>query len=331
VKRTLAPIVHRDDYTRLIEKPLLAYLDEVLFAPLQDILENEKVPTRENARKEKADREKKGEDVLRDALLAGTVWYAAGVFSGKFNAAISRKLRSLGAIPRADGTFHLDQGAIPFALRSAVIDAKIRGEMVHREILKTLDTMMDTIPQAATGIDLDDEIARVEADLQKQLEKSAASVEDLDITPVPEGVSSEIEESTVSGIDAGIKGFAQREIEEIRRLTQANMAQGARVDRLTKIIESQYNVAKRRAAFIAENETSLAISKFREARYKEIGANSYIWSTSKDERVRDSHRDLEGKSFSWDSPPVVDTATGRRGHPGQDFNCRCVAIPIVDV
>jgi len=330
VKRTLTPIVHKDEYNRRIEKQLLAYLDEVLFDPLKDILEHEKIPTRENARKEKKPREETDADLLRDALLAGTVWYAAGIFSGTFNAALSRHLRRLGARPRADGTFSMEQTDIPFALRGAVIDAKIRGEAVHREILKTLDAMEETVPDAETGIEVDEEIKQVEADLQKQLEKSVAA-EDIEITPVPENESSEIEQMTTDGITADIKGFTQQEIAEIRKLTQANMAQGARVDRLARIIEVQHNVARRRAAFIAENETSLAVAKFREMRYKDIGVRNYIWSTSNDERVRDSHRELENKVFSWDSPPIVDPTTGRRGHPGQDFNCRCVAIPIVDV
>lgn len=330
MKRTLTPIVHKDEYNRLIEKQLVAYLDEVLFGPLKDILDNEKIPVRENARKEKKPREETDADLLRDALLAGTVWYAAGVFSGEFNAAISRQIRRLGGKPNVkDGTFSLEQSIIPFSLRSAVIDAKIRGEAVHREILKTLDAMEQTVPQAETGIDVEEDVSRIEADLQKQLEKSAAA-EDIEITPMPEDESSEIEEMTTEGVNADIKGFAEHEIQEIRKLTQANLAQGARVDRLARIIEAQYGVAKRRAAFIAENETSLAVAKFREIRYKDIGVRSYIWSTSQDERVRASHRELEAKVFSWDSPPIVDPSTGRRGHPGEDFNCRCVAIPIVN-
>jgi SPP1 gp7 family putative phage head morphogenesis protein len=56
----------------------------------------------------------------------------------------------------------------------------------------------------------------------------------------------------------------------------------------------------------------------------------YRWSTGRDERVRESHRDLEESVHSWDDPPVVDDKTGRRAHPGQDYQCRCVPIPMVD-
>ena len=53
-----------------------------------------------------------------------------------------------------------------------------------------------------------------------------------------------------------------------------------------------------------------------------LGITQYIWRTSRDERVRESHLVLEGKTFSWDSPPDV-------GHPGQDINCRCTAEPVI--
>lgn len=49
----------------------------------------------------------------------------------------------------------------------------------------------------------------------------------------------------------------------------------------------------------------------------------YVWRTQRDERVRPSHRMNDGRIFSWSDPP--DT-----GHPGEDYNCRCEAIPYVE-
>ena len=57
----------------------------------------------------------------------------------------------------------------------------------------------------------------------------------------------------------------------------------------------------------------------------------YVWSTSQDSRVRDSHRRLNRKKFRWDDPPVVDPKTGRRCHPGEDYGCRCVALPVFNL
>ena len=58
---------------------------------------------------------------------------------------------------------------------------------------------------------------------------------------------------------------------------------------------------------------------------RKTGSNKYKWRTQKDSRVRLTHRKLEGKIFSFDKPPIID---GRPLHPGEDYNCRCVAIPV---
>ena len=45
---------------------------------------------------------------------------------------------------------------------------------------------------------------------------------------------------------------------------------------------------------------------------------SYIWRTAGDSKVRSSHAERNGETFSWDAPP-------EGGHPGEAPNCRCRA------
>jgi hypothetical protein len=49
----------------------------------------------------------------------------------------------------------------------------------------------------------------------------------------------------------------------------------------------------------------------------------HVEHVAQDERVREEHAALEGQTFAWSSPPAV-------GHPGEDFQCRCVALPVID-
>lgn len=49
---------------------------------------------------------------------------------------------------------------------------------------------------------------------------------------------------------------------------------------------------------------------------KNFNPKLYIWRTQKDEKVRDSHSDKDGKIFNWDSDDLK---------PGEDFGCRCYA------
>jgi SPP1 gp7 family putative phage head morphogenesis protein len=52
----------------------------------------------------------------------------------------------------------------------------------------------------------------------------------------------------------------------------------------------------------------------------------FVWTTAGDERTRESHRAIDGQTFSWDDPPVVDN---EEAIPGEPPNCRCVAFPVL--
>lgn len=74
----------------------------------------------------------------------------------------------------------------------------------------------------------------------------------------------------------------------------------------------------------------------RDRRYRrEAGASQgrtgwYVWRVPPGfaSRTRPDHLRLNGQRFRWDDPPVVDTRTGARGHPGHDPRCRCYAEPV---
>lgn len=46
----------------------------------------------------------------------------------------------------------------------------------------------------------------------------------------------------------------------------------------------------------------------------------YTWRSLGDDKVRLSHAVNNGRIFAWDEPPTT-------GHPGEDYNCRCRAVP----
>ena len=93
------------------------------------------------------------------------------------------------------------------------------------------------------------------------------------------------------------------------------------IDQIVKI----GGVTERRAKLIARDQTSKLNSALNQQRSQNLGVEEYIWRTAGDERVRDTHKSKNGKTFRWDDPPK-DT-----GHPGQDIQCRCVAQAIIKV
>ncbi len=277
-------------------------------------------------------------------LAAGIVWYADGVFTGRINAAAARELRAAGATwSEQRAGFVLSADRLPNDLKASALGSEFRSKALHEQIGRVLDQMQQNIPKAPLGLALGAASSAIAGGLQKQwagmlsdvklegedfeVPTAAAQISvSADITPE---IARALNQQLTENLTLSIKGFTAKEIPELRRKVAENAFAGGRADRLAKVIEASYGVSKRKAAFLAEQETSLLVSKFREQRYREVGSASYTWSTSHDERVRPDHRALDGKVFNFDTPPITNRTTGARNNPGEDFRCRCVAIPVL--
>lgn len=128
----------------------------------------------------------------------------------------------------------------------------------------------------------------------------------------------------VENVTFKLEGITQEVFSDIRRAVTVGYNEGWSYKRLGDHIMERFGVSQSRARFIARNELSTIYSDVTKRRQQNAGVSKYIWRTSRDARVRDSHEELEGKTFSWDAPPSV-------GHPGQDYLCRCTAEPIIDL
>ena len=114
------------------------------------------------------------------------------------------------------------------------------------------------------------------------------------------------------------KGEAMPEqyLGKIERLVYEAVIQGRKSSKsLQQEIQEIGDVTASRAKFIARDQTSKLVATLNRERNQALGIEEYVWRTSKDERVRPTHRAKEGKTFRWDDPPK-DT-----GAPGEDYNC----------
>ncbi|MCA8339512.1 phage minor head protein [Burkholderia multivorans] len=127
-----------------------------------------------------------------------------------------------------------------------------------------------------------------------------------------------------------IKSIPLEAAERVHRLTIEALEDSTRAAEISKEIQRSGEVAKSRADLIARTEVSRAATSLTEARARAVGSTHYRWVTSGDSDVRPGHRALNGKVFAWDDPPEVNE-NGRimRHHPGQIWNCRCYAEPIL--
>jgi SPP1 gp7 family putative phage head morphogenesis protein len=125
-----------------------------------------------------------------------------------------------------------------------------------------------------------------------------------------------------------IKSIPEQYFDKITNAVETHWAEGMRWESLTDRIQEIGDITETRAAFIARDQTAKMNSSFNQVRQTDLGIEQYEWSTSEDERVRDSHADLDGEVFSWDNPPIVDDEPV---NPGMACNCRCVALPHLDL
>lgn len=125
-----------------------------------------------------------------------------------------------------------------------------------------------------------------------------------------------------------IKDLTSTQADRIADLVTEAQTGGLRVETLRKRLVEEEGVASRRAELIARDQVLKANGELNKQRQQAAGVERYIWSAGADDRVRPMHRDLDGKTFRWDDPPVTNPQ-GDRNHPGQDYQCRCGAIPLM--
>jgi SPP1 gp7 family putative phage head morphogenesis protein len=109
----------------------------------------------------------------------------------------------------------------------------------------------------------------------------------------------------------------------VRKIVDDPSTFGLRVEEIKAKLLERGSVSASRAELIARDQTLKLNGQIAQTRMMRAGVDQYTWSTSGDDRVREEHAALEGQVFSWSGPPDV-------GHPGQDFQCRCVAIPYLE-
>lgn len=128
-----------------------------------------------------------------------------------------------------------------------------------------------------------------------------------------------------------IKTIPSDNLRKMKDIVQDGFKTGKTTTSIVKEIQATYEIGKRHARLVARDQIAKLNGDLTMQQQKDAGVNEYTWSTSGDGRVRDGHRKLNKKRFRWDTPPVVDAKTGRRCHPGEDYECRCVALPVFEI
>lgn len=216
-------------------------------------------------------------------------------------AVVDREHLHLGTETRQDAP-----GRPPLGLGSAFVDKMIR--YVRPEAGKAFDRMAGAA--------------------QKHSKKAADVAGLVPITPKAlklEPVIAAARDRNIALVEKAGRAYAQ----DVRDVIGDPDNFGLRPEALHDLLVERGNVSESRAMLIARDQTLKLNSSLAEHRAKAAGVTRYTWSTSQDERVRPMHAELEGQAFTYDDPPVTNEA-GDTNNAGQDYQCRCVGLPILD-
>ena len=113
------------------------------------------------------------------------------------------------------------------------------------------------------------------------------------------------------------------------------------IEQIEENIFKNIEMAENNAKSIAKNEIIKLHSNYLRYELKKLGIYEYIWVTMEDDRVRKSHEVLNQKIMTWKNPNVYknigdskwkkkSSIGGVPKQTGEDYNCRCGFIPILD-
>ena len=135
--------------------------------------------------------------------------------------------------------------------------------------------------------------------------------------------------ATVNENVALIKSIPQQYLTNVETLVMRSVASGRDLQQLTRDLQKQYGVTRRRAELIARDQNNKATSALTHARQRELGVARSVWRHSgAGKEPRPAHVKMDGKTYDINKG-MWDSTEGRFVFPGELINCRCTGSPIL--
>lgn len=178
-----------------------------------------------------------------------------------------------------------------------IVDAMLKG--VDKA---STDTLNQSLRQLSGGITLKTD--KMPAAL-KQVVKAAVKENVALIKSIQSTYHTQIEGAVMRSLQPGGRGLAD----------------------VRDALDRYAGVTDRRRDLIAMNQVRRVSAAIQTERAKSAGITQFVWRHSRGgAHPRQMHEDLDGKVFTLDDLPVIDS-DGTRGLPGSLPNCRCFMVP----
>lgn len=295
-----------DEKLSLPTKILLRKAVREFYAPLRNLIMENSLPR----------------ETLEHLFHMGKLRYVDGVFVGEIPAEVSLYLKEHGA----QWDVRKRGWAVPLHLLPVrVADLAQRYAKKDDDLKKALmaalmlaPTLVDAFLSGSALTDLG------EAAAGEALEAKALTPSRVDVMRMP---------AYDERVRAAMKRWAATEATRTAEKIEQIAAKGGDVQ---AYLRKRQQVGEYRAEMVARSETAIEVNNHVGAAEIQAGRVYYRWITMDDDLVRPAgganpfygnHRVLHDTIQRWDSRPVVD-GRGRRAHPQEDFNCRCIAVSL---
>lgn len=316
-ERQLQPIIVSSEFDEELEKEISLFLFKNIFHPLlKKIKETQKTFFNSKSK-------------IEDAIRSGKIQFSDGIFKGSFNATLAKEFRNLGIkFDKRIGGYKKELVNLPTSIQVAIAQTDSKYRLLASGMIDELSKI--NYAQELQDISFASSYKKVIDKIDNDFTKTVNQVIGIkiDLTPEQKAI---IAEEYSNNLKLYIKDFADEQILSLRQNIEKSVFLGVRAESLQENIKRKFGISENKAKFLAKQEISLLTSKYKQNKYQNAGITKYKWSTSKDSRVRQDHKELDGKIFYFDSPPVENKDTGNRANAGEPFGCRCIAIPIIEV
>jgi hypothetical protein len=342
-------ILHESDW-KPVEANLTEFFLKYYFQPLFDILKKPIYNSFCNSNSE----------VLK-AIRSGKIRYSQGTFSGEFNAKISKELSKYSTFDRPSKTW---KGIPPAEVSAAAVVANDKMIRVSREMLSQISVMSDIVRK---------EIEKFQPQIARTINRISDRIESdvRNITVLPEitlGLREKLYRDYTHNMRLNIvnefsegprKGnWNEEQVSRLREMVERNILRGSNRKELESAIMAEFDTSRRKARFLARQETHILMADLRDSRYSDAGIEIYQWINSKDIRVvgnpagkyprptegHGNHWFMGGKFCKLSDPTVyADTLEDAKAgnwksklavgagseHPGKEYLCRCRMKPVI--
>ena len=312
----------KEYYTNLVRKIILSYLTSYIFQPMYNLVSDS--PKATNALN--------SEETISQALKAGIIYYENNCFKAKskFSNKISQILELYGAkYDKFKKAYILPLEKLPANIMQAISNKNMQEQFKYKQVENLLNEIEQKLPEYVEKMIFDKEIEIILDDAGREIKKNTNKITVIE-HELDDNQKREIAKSYTNNLQFYIKNFENERIPQMRSKVQELALKGYRLDAVSEMLQKEYGIAQRKAKFLAQNETSIMLAEFKRSTYKKMGFLKFRWSTIMDGKERERHKELNGKIFYYDDPPYIDELKTKKGLPGEDYNCRCQAIPIMD-